>query len=159
MRSHLWNTAQQLDSFPFSFIQKTPVELNPEVRCSRGHFRETRSNLGSQEAHRGVAMHRVARLFQRLYHRQFMARVIFSHEKCSTSPYHQVVNTFASSGGEEGRRQDSKSWFWKLQANCWETNALASGQSFVLIAAPAQENTRWTTMQKLLDREARYCWC
>lgn len=38
-------------SFTSSFSQKTLVELSPEVRCGRTHFRETKSNLESQGAH------------------------------------------------------------------------------------------------------------
>lgn len=84
-----------------------------------------------------------------------MVRVIFSHEMCSTSPHRRVVTASASSGGEKGRRQISKAWVWDLQANCWKTSALASVQSFLLIAVSALENTWWPAMEKLFEREER----
>lgn len=74
---------------------------------------------------------------------------------CLTSPHRRVVAASASSGGEEGRRQVSKAWFWDLQANCWKTSALAPVQSFLLIVVSAQENTWWPAMEKLFEREER----
>lgn len=73
----------------------------------------------------GVAMRRLSRLFNfttaicktQLYsyhswnHRQFMSGVIFSHEKCSTSPHQWAVTTSASSEAEEGRRQITRTCF------------------------------------------------